>query len=198
MLPALIDQLVTACLQVCRTRREKRTLALGEYAEVVYQLVQKVHDQYLANFVQYRRRLAERGTLAANFEELSDHLTKDHSFSAEQLAKIIAFMDMGRQQAASYARDEPLILFVTAIRSYLSCALTEAWGTQYTSRTLRVMSPAFRNSLIGRLKKTVGESTLSEDRKVEVVLQALDGIVSELQLASAAVTASRLGVGAES
>jgi hypothetical protein len=194
MLLDLVEELVTSSLQLCRQRQEKRPLAWADSVEPVCQLFHKVHEQYVANFSDYRSRLADQGTLAANVEGLSDRLTQDHSFSADQLAKIIAFMDLARQQAVSHARHEPMVLFITAIRSYLSRALTEAWGTQYTARTLRVMSPVFRNSLVGRLKKTVGESTLSEDRKLAVVLQALDGIVSELQSASEEVAARYLKV----
>jgi len=188
MLLDLLEQLVDGCVQFGRQRQEQNRLSFTDSVEPVYQLYQKVHEQYLANFREYRAKLNETGALAAKVEELCGRLSKENRFSADQQAKVILFMEASRQQLTSYAGDDPLIGFITDIRSYLSRAFTEVCGTKYTGGTLRVMSPVFRNSLAGRLRKIVAEATLTEDRKQAVAAQVLDGIVTELQCGFAAVT----------
>lgn len=188
MLLDLLEQLVDACLQFGRQRQEKQRLPFGDFVEPVYQLYQKVHEQYLENLKEYRAKVNGPGAFAANIEELGGRLTQDNRFSADQQAKVIPFMELSRQQLTSYARDDALIGFITDIRSYLSRAFTEVCGTQYTGGTLRVMSPVFRNSLPGRLKKMVAETTLTEDRKKAAAVQLFDEIITELERGFAAVT----------
>ena len=101
---------------------------------------------------------------------------------------MVSFMELSRQQLTSYARDDRLIGFITEIRAYLSRAFTEICGTQYTGGTLRVMSPVFRNSLAGQLRKIVGEGTLTDEQKRSAAAKLLDGIVVEFERGFAAVT----------
>lgn len=156
--------------------------------EPVYQLSQKVHQQYLESFTEYRTKLKEPGAFSANLEELCARLDADSRFTADQEAKVILFMEISRQQLTSYVREDQLIGFVTDIRSYLSRAFTETCGAHYAGGTLRVASPVFRNSLAGRLRKIGAEASLTEDRKRVTAAQALDGIVTELQRGFGTVT----------
>lgn len=188
MLLDLVEQLVDACLRFGRQRQEKQRLAFSEFVEPVYQLYQKVHEQYLANLQEYRAKVNDPGAFAANQQDLGGRLSLDNHFSADQQAKVIPFMELTRQQLTSYARDDALIGFITDIRSYLSRAFTEVCGTQYTGGTLRVMSPVFRNSLAGQLRKIEAEATLTDDRKKAAAVQVLDQVVTELERGSAAVT----------
>ena len=188
MLLDLFEQLVDGCLQFGRQRQEQPRPSFTDLVEPVYQLYQKVHEQYLANFREYRAKLNETGVFAAKVEELCGRLSQDNRFSADLQAKVIPFMEISRRQLTSYTRDDPLIGFITDIRSYLSRAFTEVCGTQYTGGTLRVMSPVFRNSLAGRLRKIVAEASLTEDRKQAAAAQVLDGIVTELQRGFEVVT----------
>jgi len=188
MLLDLLDQLVDSCLQFGRQRQERQRPLFNDFVEPVYQLYQKVHEQYLENFKEYRATLTEGGAFASKTEELCGRLNRDYRFSPEQQAKVIPFMELTRQQMTSYVRDDQLIGFISDIRSYLSRAFTEVCGTQYTGGTLRVMSPVFRNSLSGLLRKIVGESTLPEGAKQAAAARILDGIVNELQQGFEAVT----------
>lgn len=194
MLLDLLEQLVAACLQFGRQRQAKQRVAFGDLVEPVYQLYQQVHEQYLANLQAYRTQCNEPGSFAANVEAVCGRLIQDNRFSADQQAKVVPFMELSRQQLTTYARDDKLIGFITEIRSYLSRAFTEVCGTQYTGGTLRVMSPVFRNSLAGQLRKIVEEGTLSEDQKRAAAAKVLDGIVAEFQRGFAAVTESYLGL----
>ena len=188
MLLNLLEQLLDGCVQFGRQRQEKCRPSFTDSVEPVYQLCQQLHEQYLANFREYRAKLTQTGAFTGNVEELCGRLTKDNRFSAEQQAKVIPFMEMSRRQLTSYVRDDPMIGFITDIRSYLSRAFTEVCGTQDTGGTLRVMSPVFRNSLAGRLRKIAAEATLTEDGKQASSAKVLDGIVSEFQCGFEAVT----------
>ena len=188
MLLNLLDQLVDRCLQFGRQRQEKQRLSFTDSVEPVYQLCQQVHTTYLANFAAYRALLHESPDLGASVEELCGRLRQDNLISAGQEAKVVAFMELSRQQLTSYVRDDLSIGFITDIRSYLSWAFSEVFGTHYTSGTLRVMSPVFRNTLTGRFRKLVAETALSEDRKQTAAVKVIDGIVSELQTGFSVVT----------
>ncbi len=188
MLPDLVEELVDGCLRFCRQRQEQQRPSFNDLVEPVYQLSQKVHEQYLERFREYRTKLNEPGTFSANVEELCGRLSMDNRFTTDQEAKVILFMEISRQQLTSYVRDDPLIGFITDIRSYLSRAFTEICGAHYAGGTLRVGSPVFRNSLAGRLRKIGAEASLAEDRKQAAAAQVLDGIVTEFQRGFAAVT----------
>jgi len=188
MLLDLVEQLVERCLQFGRQRQEKLRPSFADSVEPVYQLCQQVHAQYLANFKEYRAKLNETDDFAGNVEELCARLAQDNRFSAGQEANVIAFMEISRQQLTSYVREDLLIGFITDIRSYLSRAFTEVFGTHYTGGTLRVMSPVFRNTLVGQLRKLVAETALSNDRKQAAAVKLLDGIAAELQSGFAVIT----------
>jgi hypothetical protein len=194
MLMNVLDQLVDACLQFGRQPPEQQPPAFSGLVEPVYQLFQKVHEQYLENFKEYRALLNAPGTFAAKAEALCARLATDHRFSADQEAKVILFMEVSRQQITSYVREETLIGFVTGICSYLSRAFTEVCGTQYSSGTLRVTSPVFRNTLTGRLRKMTAEAALTEEGRHAAGAEVLDGIVAELQSGFAAVSKSYLAL----
>jgi hypothetical protein len=190
MLLDLLEQLLDACLQFGRQGQEQHRPALDDFVEPIYQLFQKVHEQYLENFKEYRATLAAPGAFSAKAEDLCARLSADNRFSADQEAKVILFMDAARQQLTSYVSDDAQIGFITGLCSYLSRAFTEVSGTQYTGDTLHVRSPVFRNRLTGQIKKIVAEAALNEERKQAAAVRVLDGIVAELRSGFAAVTES--------
>jgi hypothetical protein len=143
---------------------------------------------------EYRAKLGEKDVFVPNVKELCGRLDKDNRFSVAQQAKVISFMGASRRQVTSYTDDDPLIGFITDICSYLSRALTEVCGTQYTGWTLRVMSPVFRNSLAGRLGRILAETSLTGDQKQAAATQVLDGIVAELESGFAVVTKRELSL----
>ena len=177
----LIEQLVDGCLQLCQQRQEQQRPSFKDFVEPVYRVFEQVHEKYLANFLEYHAKLDEAGVFAGKVKELCGRLSDDTRFSADQETKVIPFMEISRKQLTSYLRDDPLIGFLTDIRSYLIRAFTEVCGTQYTGGTLRVMSPVFRNSMAARVRKIVAESALTEQGKHVAVAQVLDGIEAELQ-----------------
>jgi len=194
MLMNFLNQLVDACLQFGRQPQDQQRPSFNDFVEPVYQLFQKVHEQYLENFKEYRAMLNAPGTFSAKAEELCARLTTDNRFSADQEAKVVLFMEVSRQQITSYAGEETLIGFLTGISSYLSRAFTEVCGTQYSGGTLHVTSPVFRNTLAGQLRKMTAEAALTEEGKHTAGAQVLDGIVAELQSGFAAVTKSYLAL----
>ena len=194
MLMNVLDQLVDACLEFGRQPPDQPPPPIRDLVEPVYQSFQKVHEQYLENFKQYRAMLSAPGTFSANAEALCARLSTDHCLSADQEAKVILFMEVSRQQITSYLREETFIGFVTGICSYLSRAFTEVCGTQYSGGTLRVTSPVFRNSLTARLRKMTAEAALTEEGRHAAAAQVLDGIVAELESGFATVTKSYLAL----
>ena len=188
MLLDLLEQLVDGCVEFDRQRQDRHRLSFADSVEPVYQLCQHAHEGYLANLREYRAKLGEKDLFVPNVKELCGRLDKDNRFSVAQQAKVISFMRASRRQVTSYTDDDRLIGFITDICSYLSRALTEVCGTQYTGWTLRVMSPVFRNSLAERLGRILAEASLTGDQKQAAATQVLDGIVAELESGFAVVT----------
>ena len=188
MLMNNLAQLVDACLQFGRQLQDQPPAALKDLVEPVYQLFQKLHEQYLETFREYRAMLSAPGSFSAKAEALCARLSTDYRFSADLETKVMTLMGVSRQQIASYVREETLIGFVTGICAYLSRAFTEVCGTQYSGGTLRVTSPVFRNTLTGQLRKMTAEAALTEEGKQAAGVQVLDGIVAELESGFAAVT----------
>jgi hypothetical protein len=195
MLMNVLDQLVEAGLQFVQQPQDQQPPARSDLVEPVYQLFQKVHEQYLENLKEYRAALSAPGAFSAKAEALCARLSTDHRFSADQEAKVILFMEVSRQHIMSGLREEALIGFVTGICAYLSRAFTEIRGTQYSGGTLRVTSPVFRNSLTGRLRRLTAEAALSEEGKHAAGAQVLDSIGAELESGFTAVTKSYLALG---
>ena len=194
MLMNVLDQFVEAGLQFVQQPQDQQPPARRDLVEPVYQLFQKMHEQYLENLKEYRATLSAPGAFSAKAEALCARLSTDHRFSADQEAKVILFMGVSRQQITSYVREETLIGFLTGICAYLSRAFTEVRGTQYSGGTLRVTSPVFRNRLTGRLRKMTAEAALTEEGRHAAGAEVLDGIVAELESGFAAVTKSYLAL----
>lgn len=192
MLIGLVNQLLDACLGCGRQPPDQARPSPLELVESNYQLLQKVHTQYLANFKEYEATLSTPGAFAAKAEALCLRLGADHRFSSDQEAKVVLLMEVSRQQSTSYVHDEMLKSSVAGICSYLGRAFTEVYGTQYSGGTLRVTSPVFRNSLTGRIRKLTVEAALTEEGRHAAAAQVMDGIVAELQRAFAMVTQSYL------
>jgi hypothetical protein len=94
----VLDQLVDACLQFGRQPPDQPPPSFKDFVEPVYQLFQKLHEQYLENFQEYRAMLSAPGSFSAKAEALCARLSADHRFSADQEAKVILFMGVSRQE----------------------------------------------------------------------------------------------------
>ena len=109
MLLELIDKLIDRTVQLVKTDKEHRKELFERFVEPVFAQFEKVHQDYLASFKQYRDLLAKPDADRATIIET---ICRDHLFTADQRNKLKAL--------ARGADDTALASFVRYIHLYLT------------------------------------------------------------------------------
>ena len=117
MLLDLIDKLIDRTIQLVKTDKEHRKELFERFVEPVFAQFEKVHQDYLASFRQYRDLLAKPEVDRAAIIET---IRRDHLFTADQRTKL--------KTLARGAKDTAVASFVKYIHLYLTSP--DFYGTQ--------------------------------------------------------------------
>jgi hypothetical protein len=117
MLLDLIDKLIDRTIQLVKTDKEHRKELFERFVEPVFAQFEKVHQDYLASFRQYRDLLSKPET---DRTAIIETIRRDHLFTADQRTKLKAL--------ARGAHDTAVASFVKYIHLYLTSS--DFYGTQ--------------------------------------------------------------------
>jgi hypothetical protein len=164
MLLDLIDKLIDRTIQLVKTDKEHRKELFERFVDPVFAQFEKVHQDYLASFKQYRDLLAQPN---ADRPAIIETIRRDHLFTADQRTKLKAL--------ARGAEDTTVASFVRYIHLYLTSP--DFYGTQPGDPAYRdcvYPSQRWRQGLLRDLEAGTGAST-------QDVLRLLDQLVRQMQ-----------------
>lgn len=173
MLLDLVEKLIDRTIQLVKTDKERRKALFDQFVEPVFVQFEKVHQDYLASFKQYRDLLAKPD---ADRPAIIETIRRDHLFTADQRTKLKAL--------ARGADDTVVASFVRYIHLYLTSP--DFYGTKPGDPAYRECvypSQRWRQGLLRELE--AGKVASTQD-----VLRLLDQLIRQMQEVYGFVTTS--------
>jgi len=166
MMIGLVDPLIEGIVRLYKYRKATKKKMFDDYITPIYTEFQKLHEDYIKSFDEYRKLIQSSNQLNRD-NELLDRVQKDNLFKAHYRIKVF--------QLAKIAKDELIGPFVYSIYSYLIDPLIsdkehiindeegipEEWKSAELQDLNIINTQYFRSSLYSRLYTIVKETWTS-------------------------------------
>lgn len=182
MIIDIIDKLLDRCIQFVEYKETEKRRVFNEFIEPIFSQFESVHEQYLKDFLKYKKTIESEDKFSKLVKPLCDNLREDNLFTAVQRIKL--------KQLSKIKNEKNVGNFVSDISSYLGNIWISAYGDREARVFLDPTQQRWRTGLISDLMEIDSKNDLTDDQKKAEAIEMLESTAKEMQIAYSNVFSS--------